>query len=82
MISSGSTTLRLDLLIFSIRPTVTGLPSRPHGARTGADFLDLFGESQLAVRALVGLVADHALGEEAGEGLGDSPGSRRPSLRG
>ena len=77
MIASGAITFFFDFDIFSDGPIV----DRRVGAfeeRLAVALLDFVGRDPVAVRVLIGLVADHALGEQAGEGLVDA--ETRPSL--
>ena len=70
MMVSGATTFFLDFDILIEGPTVTlGVPCPGRPCRRA--LLDLVRETAIAVRILVGLVADHALREQAGKRFGD-----------
>ena len=89
MMSPGSTVLRFDFDIFSMAPISTSSPVAISTAlRFGAVALDAhFGRRQPAAVAAVaagaiGLVDDHALGEQAIEGLVDAEVAGRRTWRG
>ena len=84
-ISSGATTFFFDFDIFSMSPITTGSPvvdSRARRVSPSALDLDVVGIEPLAALAAVGLVGDHALGEQARERLAhDQHARRRASAR-
>ena len=72
MMSSGSTVLRFDFDIFSIGPiSISTPPSIRMARRPSSPRLHphLGRRDPLALRMAIGLVDDHALREQAGEGL-------------
>ena len=75
MMSSGSTVLRFDFDIFSMAPISTASPVAIKVARRASpSALDFHFRRRrpFAVRPAIGLVHDHALGEQAGERLFES----------
>jgi hypothetical protein len=70
MIASGATTFFFDFDIFSEGPMVTGALV-PRRTRAAIALVDIGRLQPCAVRVLVGLVANHALREEARERLVD-----------
>ncbi len=71
--SAGATTLRLDLDIFTGSPITSGWPVAVSSARRVVALArrsaPCSGLEPIAVLPPIGLVSDHALGEEAGERL-------------